>query len=157
ARRDDSSLPMRTLLTAPSTDDGGPLLEPSAAVSKRGTHYWEFSWESTWGPRSMWSMPVWGSELPSFIAALARLAGMRFDHAAWPADGQDPVQCLLTAPGGLIWCVSVRRMEIWLALRRMSGSFRTSHDDERHFTAYFQWDRRGRFPREVRVPWAPKT
>src|SRR4029077_20723486 len=44
----------------------GPRLDRSTAVSKLGTHYWEFSWETTSGQWSDSSMPVWGSELASF-------------------------------------------------------------------------------------------
>src|SRR5262245_56765430 len=92
----------------------GPRWDRSARVSKVGTHYWEFSWPSSTGQWSDASMPVWGSELAGFISTLDSLAAMELGREGWPNEGPCPLKSLLTASGGLLWCISAKRDELSL-------------------------------------------
>ena len=89
-------------------------------------------------------MQIWGSELPDFFDGLDRVTRMHFDDVDWPKDGLYPLRVANAVAGGLGWFVYVRNDQKYLVLRRFATSFRPSGGDDRAYTKYYRWAKRGR-------------
>lgn len=125
-------------------------IDRSEKPTKNGLHYWIIGFTNDKGQTK--TIPVWSSEIPSFVTNLQRLSDLCLDTIPELQDGLYPLIESIQASGGLGWFIFVKKEREHIVLRRVVPSFSPSDQDERIYTTYFNWSKSGKFLSEVRMP-----
>jgi hypothetical protein len=123
-------------------------LRRSDAVSKSGTHYFDFFCEPDRSPSS--SIRIWSNELFDFAKCLDRVLSLGLDEISLP-NGTYPLECSLSASGGLGFFLNVNQDDVNLVVRRLVPSF-SNKKGKTAYTRYMQWSRFRRYMVQAQLP-----